>query len=105
MPIIDQLTQSNFSLDGTTGFTNREFGHFPQPSPIDGSPTALHRDYSIFNTPNVNVKNFNGSVFNTPASTLDETDPIAPNNTTGTQIYKSTAGQNYKDLGPADGKY
>ncbi len=107
MPIINQLTQSNLSLDGTAGFSTRTFGHFPQPSPIDGSTaTSLHRDYSIFNNPNnTNVKDFNGSVFNTPPSTLDETDPIAPNNNTGIQIYKSTQGQNYKHLGPSDGKY
>lgn len=103
--IINQLTNSNLSLDGPNGFSARTFGYFPQPSPIDGTATALHRDYSIFNNPNVNVKDFNGSVFNTPASNLDETDPLAPNNLTGIQVYKSTQGQNYKNLGPSDGKY
>ena len=102
-----QLTNSNLSLDGPSNLSARQFGHFPQPSPIDGATkTALHRDYSIFDNPNnMNVKDFNGSVFNTSPSTLDETDPIAPNNLTGIQVYKSTPGQNYKDLGPVNGKY
>jgi len=105
--VINQLTTSNLSLDGTQGLSARTFGHFPQPSPIDGqTPTSLHRDYSIFGNPaNTNVRDFNGSTFNKVPSTLDETDPIAPSNNTGIQIYKSTPGQNYKDLGPNDGKY
>lgn len=105
--ILNQLTVSPLSLDGPSNLSARNFGHFPQPSSVDGvTKTSLHRDYSIFNNPsNISIKNFNGSVFNTPPSTLDETDPIAPNNTTGAQIYKSTSGQNYKDLGPVGGKY
>lgn len=104
--IINQLTNSNLSLDGPNGFQARTFGYFPQPSPIDGTTaTALHRDFSIFGTPLVNVKDFNGSIFNTPQSNLDETDPLAPNNLLGIQIYKSNPGQKYKDLGPSDGRY
>jgi len=107
MPVIDQLTISNLSLDGPTGLSARIYGYFPQPSPIDGTTaTPLHRDYSIFSNPsNTYIKNFNGTVLNKPESNLDETDPIAPQNLTGIQIYKSTAGQNYDDLGPADGHY
>jgi len=77
--VINQLTTSNLSLDGTQGLSARTFGHFPQPSPIDGqTPTSLHRDYSIFGNPaNTNVRDFNGSTFNKVPSTLDETDPIA----------------------------
>ena len=41
-------------------------------------------------------------------SRLDELDRRAPNLTTGgivSQVYKSTTGRTYKDLGPADGRY
>lgn len=104
--VLNQLPVSPLSLDGPSNLTNRIFGYFPQPSPIDGTtPTALHRDYSVFGNPsNTNVRDFNGSSFNRPPSTLDETDPIAPNNLSS-QVYKSTLGQNYKDLGPIEGHY
>jgi hypothetical protein len=115
MSILDQLTQSNLSLDGSRGYSSRSFGFRPAPSPIGdkADATALHRDYSAFNNPSrVYVKDFNGTIFNRPASTLDETDPIAPNNTqAGTpgsvvsQIYKSSPGKNYDDLGPTGGHY
>lgn len=107
MPVLDQLTVSNLSLDGPTGLSARIYGYFPQPSPVDGTTaTSLHRDYSIFSNPgNTSIKNFNGTVFNKPESNLDETDPIAPQNLTGIQVYKSTTGQNYKDLGPVDGHF
>lgn len=100
--VLNQLTASPLSLDGPSNLSAREFGHFPQPSGVDGiTKTSLHRNYSIFGNPNnTNIRDFNGSVFNTPPSTLDETDPIAPSNTTGVQVYKSTPGQNYKDLAP-----
>lgn len=102
MPVIDQLTVSNLSLDGPTGLSARTYGYFPQPSPIDGTTaTSLHRDYSIFSNPSSTyIKNFNGTVLNKSESNLDETDPIAPQNLTGIQVYKSTAGQTYKDLAP-----
>jgi hypothetical protein len=115
MPVLDQLTQSNLSLDGTRGFAAREFGFIPAPSPISSADaTALHRDYSILDNPkNVKVVDFNGTFTLPPKpSQLDETDVNAPKNTSAgaagsvvSQIYKSTAGQNYKDKGPVGGKY
>ena len=114
MPVLDQLTTSGLSLDGTRGFSSRTFGYFPAPSPIESAvATALHRDYSALNNPSrIYVKDFNGSTFNKPSSNLDETDPIAPNNTQAglvgsvvSQIYKSTSGQTYKDKGPIGGHY
>jgi hypothetical protein len=114
MPIIDQLKQSNLSLDGSRGLAARDFGFKPAPSPVEGAvATALHRDYSALANPGkVNVVDFNGTIFNKPASTLDETDPIAPNNFAAgsagsvvSQIYKSSVGQKYKDKGPLGGHY
>jgi hypothetical protein len=114
MPVLDQLTQSNLSLDGTRGFSARKFGFTPAPSPISTSDaTALHRDYSILDNPkNVKVSDFNGTFVTPKPSQLDETDVDAPKNLAAgaagsvvSQIYKSSAGQNYRDKGPVGGKY
>jgi hypothetical protein len=113
MSVLDQLTQSNLSLDGTRGYSNRKFGFTPAPSPISSADaTALHRDYSAFENPKtVQASNFNGdSVLNsTKVSSLDETDPNAPKNlkaaAAGFQTYKSTPKQTYTDKGPVGGHY
>ena len=114
MPVLDQLTQSQYSLDGTRGFADRKFGFTPAPSPISAADaTALHRDYSAFDNPkNVKVADFNGTFITPKPSQLDETDVNAPKNTNAgaagsvvSQIYKSTSGQNYKDKGPVGGHY
>lgn len=114
MPVLDQLTQSQYSLDGTRGFADRKFGFTPAPSPISAADaTALHRDYSAFDNPkNVKVADFNGTFITPKPSQLDETDANAPKNTLAgaagsvvSQIYKSTSGQNYKDKGPVGGHY
>ena len=114
MPVLDQLTQSNLSLDGTRGYSNRKFGFTPAPSPISTSDaTALHRNYSIIEDPkNVKVADFNGTFVTPLPSQLDETDANAPKNTAaGTpgsvvyQIYKSSTNQKYSDKGPVGGKY
>jgi hypothetical protein len=102
MAIIDQLVKSNFSLDGPSNLSNRDFGYF---DPNLGTK-KLHNNYSIYSNPNVKIMDFNGNVSVRPESTLDELDSNAPNNTTpGVTIYKSASGQNYKDKGPIDGKY
>ena len=111
--VLNQLPASTLSLDGPRGLSARQFGYRPAPSPIETAVAdALHRDYSILGNPNASLVDFNGTVFNKPSSTLDETDPIAPSNmqagTPGSvvqQIYKSTAGQEYNDKGPAGGHY
>ena len=114
MPVLDQLTQSKLSLDGTRGFADRKFGFTPAPSPISAADaTALHRNYSAFDNPkNVKVSDFNGTFVTPPPSQLDETDPNAPFNPAAgaagsvvSQVYKSSAKQTYADKGPVGGKY
>ena len=114
MSVLDQLTQSNLSLDGTRGYSDRKFGFTPAPSPIStADATALHRDYSAFDNPkNVKVADFNGTFVTPQPSKLDETDPNAPKNVAAgaagsvvSQIYKSTAKQTYTDKGPVGGHY
>jgi len=56
------------------------------------------------------LKDFNiNGVTTVPAeSRLDELDRRAPNLTAGgivSQVYKSSRGRQYKDLGPRDGRY
>jgi hypothetical protein len=78
--------------------------------------SRLQNNYSVDGNPNVRIEDFNrlalgGSTTAPTPSTLDELDPIAPNNyQAGTggvvsQIYKSKAGRSYKDLGPQPGRY
>jgi hypothetical protein len=111
MPVLDQLTKSQYSLDGTKGYSTRKFGFTPAPSPIEAATaTALHRDYSIFDNPkNVKVADFNGTFITPKPSQLDETDPNAPKNlkaaAAGFQTYKSTPKQTYPDKGPVGGRY
>jgi hypothetical protein len=111
--VLSQLTTSNLSLDGTRGYAARQFGYRPAPSPIETAVAdALHRDYSLDGNPNTSVVDFNGSIFNKPPTTLNETNPIAPQNTqAGTpgsvvqQTYSFLSGQEYQDKGPVGGHY
>jgi hypothetical protein len=114
MSIKDQATKSGLSLDGTRGFSKREFGYVAPGEPvIPYAPTnKLHNTYSIYTTPTIKVVDFNGSIPVRPESTLDELDLKAPKNLQAgkdgsvvSKIYKSSKGNNYKDLGPTDGRY
>lgn len=119
MPVLDQLTQSNLSLDGTSGLSGRNFNFTPSPTPLEPTTTKsgypnspLHRNYSVFNDPkNTLAVNFNGqSVLQTATvSSLDETDPNAPANPFAIsgviKEYKSSPGQKYSDKGPAGGHF
>lgn len=100
MAIIDQLTKSNFSLDGSSKLSSRTFGYVDAASAVD----KLHNKYSIYTDPKVKLVDFNGSSAVRPESTLDEMDAAAPKNTAATQ-FKSAAGRQYKDLGPGEGRY
>jgi hypothetical protein len=100
MAIIDQKDKSNLSLDGTRGFNKREFGYVAP----DATADKLHNKYSIYTDPKLKLIDFNGSSDIRPESTLDELDKMAPKNTAATQ-YKSSIGNQYKDLGPKEGRY
>jgi hypothetical protein len=78
--------------------------------------SRLHDNYSVDGDPNVTIQDFNrlalGGVTATQSpSTLNEMDPIAPNNFQAglggvvSQIYKSVSGRTYRDLGPQPGRY
>jgi hypothetical protein len=116
MPVLDQVTLSNLSLDGPTGLSARAFGYIPSPSPIEaGVATPLHRDYSAYSDPSsVTAVNFNGqSVLQTATiSTLDEIDVNRPKNGAAgaagsvvSQIYQSIPSQTYPSKGPMGGHY
>jgi hypothetical protein len=107
--VLDQLENSNYSLQGN-GFNpspySSNWGYVSPDSGLEPGRSNLHLVYSVDGNPNVSLYNFNrdGSSFVAPPSLLDELDPNAPNNYQS-QIYKSSTGRNYKDLGPSEGRY
>jgi hypothetical protein len=106
MAIINQKDKSKLGLIANR-LEARKFGYFA------GTATdKLHNQYSIHTNPEVKLLNFNGSPKVRPESTLDELDLKAPKNLQAgkdgsvvSKIYKSSKGNNYKDLGPTDGRY
>jgi hypothetical protein len=119
MAIIDQLDNSQLSLQGN-GFDphpNRAAWGYKTPQvPIDPELSNLHFTYSVDGDPHVKIKDFNRAALGgitrvKEPSMIDELDPNAPNNYQAgnggvvSQIYKSSSGRNYKDLGPSDGRY
>ena len=113
MPIIDQLDQSNLSLQGN-GFNPQQqsaaWGYIDASANLDPAASKLQNTYSVNSIPNVRLKDFNRSgVTTVPAeSRLDELDGRAPNMQPSgvvSQIYKSKPGRQYKQLGPRDGRY
>jgi len=129
--VLDQLPNSILSLQGN-GFNaqpNSPSWGFKSPGgTLDPYLSQLHYlpienpGYSVTGIPSERVVDFNGlanqglSLLG-PSSTKDELDPKAPNNTqvappragskgsVVSQIYKSSTGRNYKDLGPREGRY
>jgi hypothetical protein len=100
MPLLDKLPSSTLGLAGIKPPT---FGVNPVP------PDSLHNLYSIYGTPNVTWRLIKGNLSMKPQpSRMDELDPNAPNlRPVGvvSQIYKSSTGRRYKDLGPKEGRY
>jgi hypothetical protein len=123
--VLDQLNGSTLSLQGNGLTGNRNVGNTTNPSwgyadelSIIPDPynSKLQNTYSVDGSPNEQIIDFNrqalGGVTSVKLpSILDELDPDAPNNyQAGTggvvsQIYKSAQGQNYRDLGPSEGRY
>ena len=119
MALLDMLPTSTLSLVGNGFATNpnqQGWGYPDSSRELNPALSRLHNFYSVDGNPNVRIQDFNrlalGGVtaVKTP-TTLDEMDPIAPNNIqagTGgvvSQIYKSASGRRYKDLGPQPGRY
>lgn len=97
-------TQPAWGFPDTTG-----------PNALDPYSSKLQNTYSVNGNPNVRIVDFNrlslgGSTtqgLGTP-SKIDELDTNAPNLTpvgVVSQVYKSTVGRQYKQLGPRDGRY
>jgi len=123
MSVLDQLPNSTLSLIGNNFNVNPNQQGWGYPAttpyaPADLLPESskLHNQYSVNGAPRVFLADFNrlalgGSTTVKAPATLDELDPIAPNNWQAgmggvvSQIYKSSAGRRYKDLGPQPGRY
>jgi hypothetical protein len=123
--IIDQLPNSNLSLVGK-GFTaepnSPAWGYPDGTGNLDPYSSRLHLEYSLNGNPDVRIRDFNSWAYGgishpKPQSTLDELDRDAPFNSQArasqigpggsvvSQIYKSPNGQQYKQKGPAEGRY
>lgn len=119
MAILDQLQGSTLSLVGNGFDVNpgqQGWGFPDYTGELDPALSKLQNSYSVDGNPNVTVNDFNrlalggGTTAQSP-STLDEMDPIAPNNYQAgmggvvSQIFKSVSGRQYRDLGPQPGRY
>jgi hypothetical protein len=117
--VLDQLPQSTLSLQGN-GFNPPvnapSWGYPDNTGELDPTLSKLQYTYSVDGNPNVRVADFNrpalgGVTAVRPPASLDELDPNAPNNTQAgmggvvSQIYKSSVGRRYRDLGPQPGRY
>ena len=119
MALLDMLPTSTLSLVGNNFNTNpnqQGWGYPDFTGELNPALSSLQNSYSVDGNPNVRIEDFNrlalgGVTVVKPPSTLDELDPIAPNNfQAGTggvvsQIYKSQSGRKYRDLGPQPGRY
>ena len=123
--IIDQLQNSLYSLQGN-GFnpvsspantSNPSWGYSNSPLLPDPANSELQNTYSVDGLPKEQIIiDFNRAALGgitavKPPSQLDELDYDAPNNYQAgnggvvSQIYKSSTGRRYKDLGPSEGRY
>ena len=113
MPILNQLDRSTLSLQGNrinAVPTQPAWGYIDSSANTDPAASKLQNTYSVNSIPPVRLKDFNiNGVTTVPAeSKLDELDRRAPNLTAGgvvSQVYKSPAGRQYKQLGPQPGRY
>ena len=118
--VIDQLPDSTLSLQGNNlraRPTQPGWGYKSPGGTLDPELSELHDLYSVDGDPNVRIVDFNraalGGVTSVkPPAILDELDPNAPNNwqagyagSVVSQIYKSSRGRRYRDLGPQPGRY
>jgi hypothetical protein len=118
--VLDQLPASTLSLQGnnlTANPNSAAWGYQAPGGNLDPELSELQYTYSVDGDPNVRIVDFNraalGGVTSVkPPAILDELDPNAPNNwqagyagSVVSQIYKSSRGRRYRDLGPQPGRY
>lgn len=118
--IVNQQTTSALALqrNNLTAIPTQPSWGFPDstgPNALNPSASKLQNTYSVDGIPNVRIVDFNRAALNgsTTAglkvpSGIDELDLRAPNLTPRgvvSQVYKSTVGRQYKQLGPANGRY
>ena len=127
--VLDQLPGSTLSLQGNNfrpQSQNADWGYAIFPTALDPSTSTLHNVYSVYGDDpklieaggggNFRIFDYNRAALGgvttvRPPSTLDELDSNAPNNFQAgsggvvSQIYKSSSGRNYRDLGPSEGRY
>jgi hypothetical protein len=118
MSLLDKLKTNSpdntLSLLGN-GFNpqkgNPAFGYADSTNSLNPKLSRLQFTYSVDYIPTVRIKDFNKSQYPSvlpPASILDELDTKAPNlevKGVVSKVYKSKQGRNYRDLGPAEGRY
>ena len=124
MSLLDKLNQknnpfepNNLSLIGNNFNPQSQspaFGYVDSTNSLDPLLSRLHDEYSVDGIPNVRIVDFNKSALYPsvvpPPSQDDELDINAPNfnivrGGVVSKIYKSKQGRNYRDLGPAEGRY
>lgn len=114
MPIVNQTNTSRLGLI-RNGFNPQQgqpaWGYVNPTDNLNPAASTLQNTYSVNSVPRpMRLINFNRNGISTvrPESILDELDTRAPNlNPVGvvSQIYKSSIGRQYKQLGPRDGRY
>ena len=118
--IVNQTNTSTLALqaNGLSATPSQQSWGFPDttgPNALLPDLSKLHRTYSVDGIPNVRIVDFNRTALggsttlglSTP-SRIDELDTNAPNLTpvgVVSQVYKSRAGRQYRDLGPRNGRY
>lgn len=114
--VLDQLDKSNLSLQGNK-FNPKpqspDWGYPDQTGELQPDLSKLQYTYSVDGNPEVRIQDYNRAALGgvttvRPPAFLDELDSNAPNLTPGgvvSQVYKSSPGRNYRDLGPSEGRY
>jgi hypothetical protein len=107
-PSTSRLSLSGNNINAVP--TQPAWGYIDASANLDPAASRLQNTYSVDSIPPVRLKDFNiNGVTTVPAeSRLDELDRRAPNLTPSgivSQVYKSSKGRQYRDLGPADGRY
>jgi hypothetical protein len=123
MSLLDKLNQktkkgepNNLSLVGNNFNPQTKspaFGYVDSTNNLNPRLSRLHNTYSVDGIPKIRIIDFNKSPYKSelpPPSGVDELDKNAPNfnivqGGVVSKIYKSKQGRNYRDLGPAEGRY